>query len=483
MTAAAPDGIDAGLRRLRTLHPIVGGDGRCTLLYDLERTFVIEVPPKFQAGMVPALASGHLSRTLAGWLDDNDLRTTDVAPRWGESARPTLPGVTDVSFDMSGACNMGCVYCFEDAINSRIGPMSDETAQAALDFVFEKTAAAKRIALHFGSGEPLMRADLLRRIVAQANERTAAMGKSIVYDLTTNATLVTEEIAAFLRDNPFQIRVSCDGPPHLHDKFRPMRGGRPSYPLVERGLRILARVLPERLTVNTVICGGTRLREVWAWAQQIGIRHYHVIKVGTSDQKDIGLRDQELREFRADLEAICDDMLADLRAGRTPLDYQPITKVVRRLMIPEPITRFCGVAGSYLGVSSNGQVYPCFRHIGLKEYRLGDVRGGIDDGMRQEFLGKEAADVDNRPVCSECWARYMCGGGCYADSVVYGPDKRKPQQDHCPFWRTEIETAMVFYDRLRQEDPAYCFALFGDDIDKIIGGSENARFLQPKNCQ
>ncbi|MFX9597044.1 SPASM domain-containing protein, partial [Acinetobacter baumannii] len=92
-----------------------------------------------------------------------------------------------------------------------------------------------------------------------------------------------------------------------------------------------------------------------------------------------------------------------------------------RLMIPEPITRFCGVAGSYLGVSSNGQVYPCFRHIGLKEYRLGDVRAGIDDGKRQDFLGKEAADVDNRPVCSECWARYMCGGGCYADSVVYGP--------------------------------------------------------------
>jgi uncharacterized protein len=471
-------------RRLRAVHPVIDGDGRCTLLYDLERTFVIEVPGELQLGVAPAIASGDLNDRLADWLDDNDLRTADARPHWGDSARAPLPGVTDVSFDMSGACNMGCVYCFEDAINSRIGPMSDETAQAALDFVFEKTKAANRIALHFGSGEPLMRIDLLRRIVAEAGQRAQNLGKSIVYDLTTNATLVTEEIGAFLRDYPFQIRVSCDGPAHLHDKFRPMRGGRPSYPLVERGLRILTRHLSDRLTVNSVICNGTRLRDVWAWAKEIGIRHYHVIKVGTTDQNDIGLRDEELRNFRADLEAICDDMLAELRAGKIPLDYQPITKVVRRLMIPEPITRFCGVAGSYLGVASNGQVYPCFRHLGLKEYHLGDVRSGINDSMRQDFLAREAADVDNRPVCSECWARYLCGGGCYADSVVYGPDKRKPQQDHCPFWRTEIETAILFYDRLRQEDPAYCFRLFGDDIDDIIGDdAKPARFLQPKNCQ
>ena len=482
MTGAAP--VDAAPRRLRAMHPILGADGRCELVYDLERTFVIEVPAELQDGIAPAIGSRDPGGQLADWLDDHDLRTADPPPRRGQGARPPLPGVTDVSFDMSGACNMGCVYCFENAIDSRTGPMSDETAQATLDFVFEKTGAARRIALHFGSGEPLMRFDLLQRIVAQANARVAELGKSIVYDLTTNATLLTEEIAAFLRDNPFQIRVSCDGPAELHDKYRPMRGGRPSYPLVERGLDILTRHLADRLTVNTVICGGTRLYDVWAWAKRIGIRHYHVIKVGTKDQRDLGLRDEELRWFRADLEAICSDMLADLRAGRTPIDYQPITKVVRRLMIPEPITRFCGVAGSYLGVSSNGEVYPCFRHLGLDQYRLGDVRTEIDNNRRQDFLGKEAADVDTRPVCRECWARYMCGGGCYANSVVYGADKRKPQEEHCPFWRAEIEAAMIFYDRLRQEDPGYCFQLFGDDINDIIGDdSKGMRFLERKNCQ
>jgi uncharacterized protein len=176
-------------------------------------------------------------------------------------------------------------------------------------------------------------------------------------------------------------------------------------------------------------------------------------------------------------------MFTDLQAGRTPIDYQPITKIVRRLMIPQPVTRFSGVAGSYLGVASDGKVYPCFRHLGLKQYELGDTGSGIDDAKRQEFIGTEAADVDSRPICRDCWARYLCGGGCYADSTVYGPNKREPQTQHCPFWGAEIDQAIRFYRRLLAADPTYCLRLFGDDPDEILesmGG--DAGFLKRQNC-
>ena len=483
MIATAGRDVDLAARRLRALHPILDPDGCCDLIYDLERTFVIEVPDEFRTRISPAVTAADLDARLSQWLVEADLLTHDTRPHWGDRADRPLPRVSDVSFDMSGACNMGCVYCFEDAIKSRIGPMSEETAAATLDFVFAKTAEAPHISLHFGSGEPLIRFDLLKKIVTEANARAAALKKTIGYDLTTNATLVTEDIARFLLENPFSVRVSCDGPAQLHNTFRPMRGGQPSYSAVERGLRILLAHLPDRLTVNTVICGETRLGEIWSWAKELGILHLHVIKVGTAG-RDIALNDGELSAFRSDLEMICEDVLADLRAGRTPIDYQPITKVVRRLMVPEPITRFCGVAGSYLGVASNGQVYPCFRHLGLEQYRFGDVWTGVDDDKRRSFLGQEAADVDSRPICRDCWARYLCGGGCYADSTVYGPNKKEPQTTHCPFWRTEIEVALRFYDQLRCEEPGYCLALFGDDIDDVLAGADdNARFLARRNCQ
>jgi|SRR3990172_1325701 len=469
--------------RLRALHPLVDGDGSCILIYDLEGTSIIEVPEEFKFRIVPALESLDLEKSLAEWLVEEGLLTSERRVSWAQETRPAVPQVTDISLDMSGACNMGCTYCFENDIKSRIGRMSNETAMVTLDFVFRKTKGTRHIALHFGSGEPLMRFDLLQKIVSEASERARKSSQQITFELTTNATLVTQEIACFLRDHPFNVRVSCDGPAHVHNRFRPLSGGHSSYPAVERGMKLLLEYLPDRVTVNSVISGGTRLSELWTWAKEMGVRHYHVIKVGAYADRDINLREAELRDFRTDVQAVCDDMFSDLEAKRMPIDYQPITKIVRRLMIPQPVTRFCGVAGSYLGVASNGKVYPCFRHLGLKQYELGDVRHDVDDEKRQHFLGHEAANVDSRPICPECWARYLCGGGCYADSTVYGPDKLKPQIQHCPFWRTEIELAIRFYNRLLRADPMYCFRLFGDEPDAILDSLDGEPvFLRRKNC-
>ena len=471
--------------RLRALHPLRDGDGACALVYDLERTMVFEVPAELRGRIAPALEARALDGPLAAWMAAEDLLTADQRASWAQGSRPPLPRLTDLSLDMSGSCNMGCVYCFENDIYSRTGRMEDATALAALDFLFRAAGEAPRVAVHFGSGEPLIRFDLLRTVVDEARRRGEAEGREVVFDLTTNATLVTAEIARFLAAHPFRVRVSCDGPPRVHDAFRPLLGGQGSYRAVERGLRLLLEHLPDRVTVNSVLAGGTRLVELWAWARAMGVRHYHVIKVGAYAERDLNLREAELRDFREDLEIVCDDVFGDLEAGEVPIDYQPVTKVVRRLMIPEPITRFCGVAGSYLGVSSTGKVYPCFRHLGLDRYELGDVWSGVDGEMRREFLGREAADVDTRPVCRDCWARYLCGGGCYADSTVYGPDRGAPQVQHCPFWRTEIEMAIRFYRRLVAADPAYCLRLFGDDFDALFASVEGggAAFMKRTNCQ
>jgi uncharacterized protein len=146
------------------------------------------------------------------------------------------------------------------------------------------------------------------------------------------------------------------------------------------------------------------------------------------------------------------------------LHYLPITKTLRRLFGPAPAERFCGVASTYLGVSSKGDVYPCFRHLGLEDYHFGNVRDGIDDNKRSKFLSVEAQSVDTRPICSTCWARKLCGGGCYADSVVYGPDKEGPQIQHCPFWKAEIDAGILLFNRITRENPELLFTLIGRDL-------------------
>jgi hypothetical protein len=142
-----------GGRRLRAVHPVVDGDGRCTLLYDLERTFVIEVPGELQTGVAPAIASGVLDeRPRTGsttTISGPSMRVRIGRQRTRAPARRHRRVVRHV-----GRLQHGLRLLLRGCDQFPIGPMSDETAQAALDFVFEKTKAAKRIALHFGSGEP-----------------------------------------------------------------------------------------------------------------------------------------------------------------------------------------------------------------------------------------------------------------------------------------------------------------------------------------
>jgi uncharacterized protein len=442
------------------------------MIYDLERTFLFDLPDGM-GSFNPAKLDG----AARDWLREMDILTEQPRVLPVEDPQAPLPQITDISIDLPGACNMGCSYCFEKPIHSRIGRMRDDTIERTLEFAFAAAEGAPKIVFHFGSGEPVIEFARLRTLTERATQRAAARGQDIGFELTTNATLITPEIARFLRDNPYNLRVSCDGPAALHNRNRPMANGRDSYSLVTRGLELLLSAMPERVTVNSVFSAGTRLIELWRWAQSLGIRHYHAIKVGATDGDGLIAGVSELELFAQDLESIATDIHVDLAFGRKPIDYQPLTKVVRRLMLPQPITRFCGVAGSYLGVAADGNIYPCFRHLGLEDYRLGDVRSTVDDEKRRAYRSLEAAEVDKRPVCSSCWGRYICGGGCYADSVVYGPDKGAPITEHCPYWLAEFEAGIRLYQRLRADDPAHCIALFGDDVEAILDGA-NARILE-----
>lgn len=471
MTAAA-----SAPERLRDIHPIPRRDGG-PLLYDLERTYLFAPPPYF-ADRLAQWPPAEIDRDLAAWLRAQELLTAKPPPAKTEAADAPAPQITDVSIDLPGACNMGCTYCFEKPIFSRIGAMAPAVVDRSVDFAFEAAAGAPKVVLHFGSGEPVIAFGQLRRVVERAERLARRSGQEVEFELTTNATLVTPEIAAFFAAHPFNVRVSCDGPAAVHDAFRPMANGRDSYPLVERGLRILLEFLPDRLTVNSVFCSGTRLRDLWSWAKDIGVRHYHAIKVGAAGDGRESLAEADLAEFTEDTAAIADEIYRTLCAGGRPIDYHPLAKTVRRMMLPQPITRFCGVAGSYVGVAADGSVYPCFRHLGLSEYRLGDVDGGVDDQRRQAYRREEAAEVDRRPVCRSCWARYICGGGCYADSVVYGPDRLAPQTGHCPFWRAEIAEGIRLYERLRSTSPMLCLSMFGDDVEAVIDRAESRLLRQ-----
>lgn len=66
-----------GALRWRAMHPVVGGDGSCSLIYDMERAAVLQVPEHLQLHVVSALEIGELDEDLLTWLVDEDLLTIE----------------------------------------------------------------------------------------------------------------------------------------------------------------------------------------------------------------------------------------------------------------------------------------------------------------------------------------------------------------------------------------------------------------------
>jgi uncharacterized protein len=59
--------------------------------------------------------------------------------------------------------------------------------------------------------------------------------------IQTNGTLITDEWAAFFKENNFLVGLSIDGPREVHDSYRVDRQGEPTFDKVMRGLRFLQK--------------------------------------------------------------------------------------------------------------------------------------------------------------------------------------------------------------------------------------------------
>ena len=128
-------------------------------------------------------------------------------------------------------CNFRCRYCFADegAYHSKREAMSLETAKAAVDFLIANSGKRKVLEMDFFGGEPLMNWDVVKQLVHYGRELEKTHNKKFRFTLTTNGTLLNDEIMEFANKEMSNLVLSIDGRKSVHDNMRPHRGGQGSY--------------------------------------------------------------------------------------------------------------------------------------------------------------------------------------------------------------------------------------------------------------
>lgn len=359
--------------------------------------------------------------------------------------------VAAVALDVSGSCNLACRYCVEAATQPRRRPMSAETLEAAWRLVCRDRPPRAGCSIRLGSGEPLLAAPLLHTL-AELVEREggcAAEGRPDVF-LTTNGTLADVTVRNWLVASGWHVKVSLDGPRLVHDRWRVTRKGAGTFEQVAEAVADLAARMPERLSATAVLCRGADPAEVFEAIAGLGVRRIELVPVAHRDTAILPGRD-DVRRYERFVDAYA-RRWSDAETDDVPTLVRFETRV-RRVLGYDTQRVPCGAGRSFIGVGSDGGLYPCFRFIGVTPYRIGRVTTGLDVDAAAAFRRGPGRPYEERAPCRACWAAPLCGGPCFACSELLGPGGGDPLPLRCAYVLADARAAVRLVTRLRERDP------------------------------
>jgi Fe-coproporphyrin III synthase len=183
-----------------------------------------------------------------------------------------------VVWNVGRRCNLHCVHCYSDSSNRAFdGELTTEEGKALIDDL----AAFGIPSLLFSGGEPLMRPDIFE-LIGHARLR------GLRTTLSTNGTLITPEVARWLRDLEMgYVGISLDGIGKINDMFRGHKGAFDKAVTGFRNCKAAGQRVGLRMTLTKRNCES--LEEIFDFIEAEGIERacfYHLVYSGRGSQKD-----------------------------------------------------------------------------------------------------------------------------------------------------------------------------------------------------
>lgn len=356
-----------------------------------------------------------------------------------------------VCLNIIHGCNLRCKYCFADEgeYHGNKGVMSVETAKKAIDYVIKRSGPRKNIEIDLFGGEPTLIMDTIKEIIKYARDNEAKWNKNIRFTMTTNATLLNDEMMEFMDKEMGNIILSLDGRKEVNDRVRIKADGSGSYDDI---LPNIKKMISKRTKGKTYYVRGTFTRDNVDFYEDVvsmlneGFREISIEPVVLEDGHPLAIREEDIPEIFDNYDKLYNEMVRRKREGKDEftfyhfnIDLQGGPCVYKRIS-------GCGSGFEYVAITPQGDVYPCHQFVGKEEYKLGSV---FDDTYDAE-LGKKfkKAHIYNKPKCRECWARFYCSGGCQANNVNFNGDMNIPYEIGCKMQKKRIECAIA----LKAED-------------------------------
>ncbi len=354
-------------------------------------------------------------------------------------------GLDTLSLILTDQCNLKCKYCYEGS--SSISPkyMSFETALKAVDILLDEARAdGKRKSINFFGGEPLLNFKVIEKIVTVILESREKENLDIDLSITTNFILMTDRMFDLIDKADITLLVSMDGNKKKHDSQRVFANGSGTYDLL---VNKLEKYIPQRPDLfkarATVIPGNMDFKELTNHIRNIGFKTvYFSIEDCFSNHKKNERVLNILDEYDRGYEDYISSVFDKIAAGKKEilfLYYDVLESLWNRNLHFVP----CHIGSGYAAVGPCGKVYPCQRLFGSDLAETFPL-----DALRQDKQLFHTRTVHEKNDCPECWARYLCSGGCPALSIEKDGNDITPDHWRCKIRKIEIKWLLWLFIKL-----------------------------------
>lgn len=351
-----------------------------------------------------------------------------------------------VCLNIIHGCNLRCKYCFADEgeYNGHKGVMSLETAKKAIDYVVKRSGPRRNIEIDLFGGEPTMIMDTIKEIIKYARDNEKEWKKNIRFTMTTNATLLNDDMMDFMDKEMGNIILSLDGRKCVNDNVRIKVDGSGSYDDI---LPNIKKMIEKRTPGKMYYVRGTFTRantdfyeDVMAMVNE-GFKEVSIEPVVLEGGHPLSLRTEDLPEIMKNYDKLYEDMVRRKREGKDEYKFYHFNVDLNGGPCVYKRISGCGAGFEYVAITPQGEVYPCHQFVGKEEYKL----GSIYDDTYDVDLGKKfkKAHIYNKPKCRDCWARFYCSGGCQANNVNFNGDMNIPYEIGCAMQKKRIECAIA----------------------------------------
>lgn len=331
-----------------------------------------------------------------------------------------------LTLQVTQQCNLRCNYCvysgnYEHRQHAN-KKMEFPLAKKCIDFLISNSKDSNRIALGFYGGEPLLEFNLIKKCIEYIEYK--GEGKEIIYNITTNGTLINDEIIEYFIKYNVNIAISIDGPSSVHDANRKFANGScGTFDKIMENIERIQEKYPEYLSnvsISTVLdpksdFGCTNeffvnfntLKESKMSVSIINDK-YAKNKIVSNDTFYNKLNYEYFKLFLSKL-----GYLDEKYVSKLVYEYYSHTKnVYERLKPTEGIKRRMHPTGpcipgvTRLFVNVNGSFYPCEKVSECsKIMNIGHIDYGfnIDKVKNLLNIGKVTENI-----CKCCWAFRLC---------------------------------------------------------------------------